>query len=409
MAYLRPNKMNSMRCLLSPVFLAIMLFYMPFYQAQTVTFQSVMADTAKHVLVAAHRGDWFNFPENSIPGVLSCIEFGVDIVEIDVQRTKDGKYILMHDGTVNRTTNGKGKVSAYTLESITKLKLKDRSGKLTEYTVPTLDTILKLTKGRILVNVDKSAGRFNELIPLIGNLGCGDHVMLKGTGKGSYFNSLYKNDTIGAYYMPILSCSKSDIDSFLIASKTPLVEFLLSNDTSVYSRAEGLDIFRRNGTKIWYNALFSSISGGHNESYNATASWDWFIEHEAYIIQTDYPFYLLNYLVSKGLRPNQTNFKSVDFTKLPNKVPKEKIEVKLVETVQKETDLTTKKEETTKKDLNEKPKTSSHHKKYYVVKSGDTLSKIAQNHKLTLGELLKLNANLSKSSILHKGQKIRVK
>jgi len=392
------------------VFLVVLTcFVQSFLIGQTLTLRSVLADTSKRVLVAAHRGDWLNYPENSIPGVLSCIEYGVDIVEIDVQRTKDGHYILMHDGTVNRTTNGKGKVSAYTLASIKKLKLKDKSGQLTQYTVPTLDTILQLTKGRILVNIDKSAGRFNELIPIIGALDCGEHVILKGTGKGTYFQTLYKNDSIGAYYMPILSCSKSDIDSFLIVSQTPLVEFLLSNDTSMYSRSEGLDIFKRNKTRIWYNALFSSISGGHNESYNAIHSWDWFVDHDAYIIQTDYPFYLLSYLVQKGLRPQQGNFKPVDFSKLPNKVVKEQVQVKLEEREQANIEIT-KSDEDNNADqkLNDKA-IESNNKKYYVVQSGDTLSEIAQNQHISMNELLKLNDNLRKSSVIHKGQKIRIK
>ena len=81
-----------------------------------------------NVLVAAHRGDWRHAPENSIKGIENCIVMGVDIVEVDVRKTKDGKLVLMHDATINRTTNGTGKVSGHTLAELKELFLKDNQG-----------------------------------------------------------------------------------------------------------------------------------------------------------------------------------------------------------------------------------------------------------------------------------------
>ena len=77
------------------------------------------------VIVASHRGDWRNFPENSLEAIDNAIKMGVDIVELDVQRTKDGELILMHDPTLDRTTTGKGKIAEVALDSIRKLKLKN--------------------------------------------------------------------------------------------------------------------------------------------------------------------------------------------------------------------------------------------------------------------------------------------
>ena len=77
------------------------------------------------VLVTAHRGDWRYAPENSLPAIDNAIKMGVDIVELDVQRTKDGQYILMHDKTLDRTTTGSGLVSEWTLDSIQTLNLKN--------------------------------------------------------------------------------------------------------------------------------------------------------------------------------------------------------------------------------------------------------------------------------------------
>ncbi|MCX8065362.1 MAG: glycerophosphodiester phosphodiesterase family protein [Candidatus Hydrogenedentes bacterium] len=68
--------------------------------------------------VCAHRGDAKNAPENTIPAIKSAVEKGVHMIEFDVRMTKDGHLVLMHDETVDRTTNGKGKVSELTSHEI---------------------------------------------------------------------------------------------------------------------------------------------------------------------------------------------------------------------------------------------------------------------------------------------------
>ena len=84
--------------------------------------------SSESVLVVSHRADWRNAPENSLQAIQNCIEMGVDMVEIDLNKTKDGHLIVMHDRTLNRTTNGKGLASDYTLEEIKKMFLKNGAG-----------------------------------------------------------------------------------------------------------------------------------------------------------------------------------------------------------------------------------------------------------------------------------------
>ena len=79
--------------------------------------EKLFDNKSKYVTVVAHRGDWRNSPENSIQAFKSCIEMGVDMIEIDVRITKDNELVIIHDATVDRTTNGKGKVADLTLES----------------------------------------------------------------------------------------------------------------------------------------------------------------------------------------------------------------------------------------------------------------------------------------------------
>ena len=279
------------------------------------SFTEILANPNKKVLVAAHRGDWKNFPENSIPGVQSCIQQGIDIVEIDVQETKDGKFVLMHDETVSRTTNGKGKVSAFLLRDVVKLKLKDRLGKITDYCVPTLENILEICKGKIIVNIDKSSGRFTKLFKVIDSLECGDFVILKDVAKVSIFKNI--QNLTSAYCMPIMSSSKNNLDTFIFEVHPPLIEFILKTDTSKYVSTRGLSFFREQKCRIWYNALFKGISGGHVEDAHTLETWEWFISHDAYIIQTDYPFHLMTYLIKKDLHPIPLHFRMRDLTAAP--------------------------------------------------------------------------------------------
>ena len=77
------------------------------------------------VLVASHRGDWRNACENSLEAIENAINMGVEIIEIDLARTKDGQLILMHDDKVDRTTTGKGWVKDLTLGEIKGLRLRN--------------------------------------------------------------------------------------------------------------------------------------------------------------------------------------------------------------------------------------------------------------------------------------------
>ena len=98
---------------------------------------------SKYVVVIAHRSDWRHYPENSLAAMEGAIAMGVDMVEIDVQRTKDGVLVCCHDNSVDRTTTGSGKVNELTSDYIATLKLKTKQG-VTEYGMPTLAQALDL-------------------------------------------------------------------------------------------------------------------------------------------------------------------------------------------------------------------------------------------------------------------------
>lgn len=108
-------------------------------------------------LVMCHRcnsSDW-SIAENSLTAINKCVDDKIDIVEMDVQTTKDGVLVVSHDQNVNRETNGGNKnIKDLTLAQIKSFFLKDRNSSVTSDKMLTFDEFLDACKGRIYVNVD---------------------------------------------------------------------------------------------------------------------------------------------------------------------------------------------------------------------------------------------------------------
>ena len=130
------------------------------------------------ILTSAHRGEHLHHPENSIPAIQAAIDAGVDFVELDVRTTSDGYLVLMHDATVNRTTDGTGPVENMTLAEIKKLDLGARfPGQFPGLKVPTFDEALETAKDKIGIYVDTKKAAPKDLIAAIERHEMGKHVM----------------------------------------------------------------------------------------------------------------------------------------------------------------------------------------------------------------------------------------
>jgi glycerophosphoryl diester phosphodiesterase len=96
----------------------------------------------RRVLRIGHRGAAGHAPENTLSAIQKGIALGVDFVEIDVRRTADGVLVALHDETVNRTTNGKGRVDRLSLQDVKKFNAGNGEH------IPTLEEVLKMAAGR---------------------------------------------------------------------------------------------------------------------------------------------------------------------------------------------------------------------------------------------------------------------
>lgn len=112
-------------------------------------------DRSSRTRVIAHRGFSGAAPENTIAAIRAAIEIEADMAEIDVTLTSDGHIVVFHDETLDRTTNGSGRVSDFTLAELQQLDAGSWfAPEFAGERIPTLDAVLDEIDGQILLNVE---------------------------------------------------------------------------------------------------------------------------------------------------------------------------------------------------------------------------------------------------------------
>lgn len=113
---------------------------------------------SQNPIIIAHRGASAYAPENTLAAFEKAIEMGAAIIETDIHQTKDSAVVIMHDLSVDRTTNGKGLIKELTLDEFKHLKIKQN-----EYSAPTLEEAIQLINGRCQLLIELKKG--NDFYP----------------------------------------------------------------------------------------------------------------------------------------------------------------------------------------------------------------------------------------------------
>lgn len=112
-------------------------------------------ESKENIYVAAHRGWCEKYPENTMPAFQAAIDIGVDQIETDVRVTLDGELVLIHDATVNRTTNGVGKVCEKTFAELRALDAGSHKGEeFKGVQIPTFVELMELVKDHPTMTLD---------------------------------------------------------------------------------------------------------------------------------------------------------------------------------------------------------------------------------------------------------------
>jgi len=120
-----------------------------------MTLEPVKLTTFKRPLIIAHRGYRAKYPENTLTSFSAALDIGVKMIELDVMLTRDRKMVVIHDATLERTTDGHGQVNSYTLKELKELDAgtwfhpRFVGERLLE-----LEEVLDLVRGRTLLNIE---------------------------------------------------------------------------------------------------------------------------------------------------------------------------------------------------------------------------------------------------------------
>ncbi|MCI7196459.1 MAG: glycerophosphodiester phosphodiesterase family protein [Candidatus Cryptobacteroides sp.] len=265
---------------------------------------------SKYVVVACHRGDWRNYPENSIPAIESIIRMGADIMELDLKLTKDSVLVLSHDWTIDRCTTGKGRVSDYTLDELKQFRLRRAHGVATDSLhICTLREALECCKDRICVNVDQGYEYYDMVLAITEELGVTDQILIKGKHSVASVAEKMAAHEHNMMYMPIIDIQKEQgqklFQEYLDTKTVPLAYEVCWKKLT----PEVSDCFKKvveSGSKLWVNTIWGSLCGYLDDDKaldcgDPAEVYDQVIALGASMIQTDRPEQLLDYLRKKGL------------------------------------------------------------------------------------------------------------
>jgi len=101
-----------------------------------------------NLLKIGHRGAKGHLAENTLESIQKALDFGVDAIEIDAHRCKTGELVIIHDFTLDRTTNGSGEIAKKSLAELQALKIENK------FRIPLLTEVLDLIEGKCAINIE---------------------------------------------------------------------------------------------------------------------------------------------------------------------------------------------------------------------------------------------------------------
>lgn len=265
--------------------------------------------SSSEVVVLAHRGCWKAAPEVSIGSIEACEAIGAHAVEIDVRTTKDGALVLLHDASVDRTTNGSGLLKNMTLAEVRTLRLKQGLGgsgaALTSELVPTLEEALIAAKGKFVVNLhlkDAAESKVAEIVKRTGMIGQ-TITWVEGRSNDARLESSPLRGIVGLVPR-IHECQTVNELTCWVDPVESLVEYAAYQPPAFFldyrNRPEFIEQVCRaeqpQGTRIFVETLgpVDRLPDGERRK-----EWRYLIDMGVSIIMTDHPAELVEFLQSK--------------------------------------------------------------------------------------------------------------
>lgn len=201
-------------------------------------------------LIAAHRGGYETdrkdeAPENSVANIEVCYRKGFELYETDIQRTKDGHFVIVHDPTIERETTGTGQVSDMTLTEMKALKKRYRDGSVSEETVATLSEFLRAGRGRTIFKADLKPGvsrYFGDILRVLLQEDAVDQIIFRIPYREADFFAEYaeKNGPVARHLLMFKVSSRQQIDDVRQRFDATTIEIKLRKSDPATDHALGL-------------------------------------------------------------------------------------------------------------------------------------------------------------------------
>jgi glycerophosphoryl diester phosphodiesterase len=242
----------------------------------------------RRVVVVAHRGAHAAAPENSLAAIRRAMEIGCDYVELDVRETRDGALVLMHDGKVDRMTDGTGEIAAMTLAEVRKLGFEARPEWGRDWSgekVPTFDEALEECRGKMKVYVDNKTGPPEKVMAAIESHGMVKDVVIYGSVESL---RACKRINPAVWIMPDHPRTAEEMAALLASLRPETLDGQMRDWTPAQVAAA-----KQGGAEVWVDNLGASDNEqGYRQSLDLGVDG----------IQTDHPEQVLELLGNAGLR-----------------------------------------------------------------------------------------------------------
>jgi glycerophosphoryl diester phosphodiesterase len=290
-----------------------------------------------HVMVVAHRGGGLAegaklFPENSAAAVSNAIELGAEMVELDIQKSTDGVFVVFHDSWLDRTSTCKGELAKRTLAELKECRLVvEGTGEATAEGIPTLAEMLAVTGGKIFVNIDNklSVDELPDIVAVAREAGTADQIVIKrnlwSPEKIAEMTEVLERTGSGPIFMPVIADDAVRDPKFLETATSAFfadaVELIawhkggepMTSDGGPLFGAKARAVAARGDWHLWVNTYAivnkpaGMLSGGRGDQLATVASmpgeaYGFWVDRGATIIQTDEPKAAIEWLEANGLR-----------------------------------------------------------------------------------------------------------
>lgn len=265
----------------------------------------------KKVLLVAHRGTCGgNIPCNSMAAFKAAVLAGADMVELDVERSADGKLFIQHPAMEPVHLRMQDSIRNYPADLVEQFMLSNWDHFRTQYPIVRLEEALTFLQGKCMINIDKFWVNPEEISNLVHKLGMENQVLIKAKDKPQYLDAVEKY----APDIPFMAVAKGERDIHKEMMKRNIryvgIESLFASEDSPVATKEFIDKLHDDGKIVWANAIVYDyrkvLTAGHNDDISITENpelgWGWLADRGFDLIQTDFVFQCKYFLENTGRR-----------------------------------------------------------------------------------------------------------